>query len=129
MAAGGRKGSRPDEKLTKASAGSGQGQVYSSGASSGAEDLSGTSAAVSMMLGQLTSDLRSLRRDVDKLEPLISAGVTEMGTLKTNLGILSERVDHKPGKGFIVSVVLGGMTGSVALLTFLSKIGFLSAGG
>ena len=50
-----------------------------------------------------------------------------MATLRVDVATLKERMAHLPGKGFIATAATSGVATIVALLTLLSRFGFLVA--
>lgn len=91
-------------------------------------DLVGTAAGMTMTMGQLLSDVRGLRRDVDRHEPLLQILQGAVSKLTADVSALTERVSHLPGKGFIITTVTTSIAILVGLLTVFSHLGWLAAG-
>lgn len=71
----------------------------------------GTSGGMEQRVARLEGSVDRLRDDV--------------GDLRVQLATLSERVNHLPGKGFIVGASVSTITGLIALFVLLQHLGLL----
>lgn len=63
-----------------------------------------------------------LEKRIDRIEARLDKASDELHSNSTLLATLTERVSHLPGKGFIVAVVMSGMTLFAAIIVFGEKI-------
>ena len=74
----------------------------------------GTSGGMEARLAKLEAHMEHVLEALRKLAPL-----------PERLATLDERVDHLPGKGFVVTAAMGTIAGVVALMGLLQHLGFL----
>jgi hypothetical protein len=75
----------------------------------------------------LEADIRHIRDTVGEMKVDIRTMQTDIGELKVNYATLTERVAHLPTKGYVGWWITLGLSVTVALLTILSRLGFLVA--
>ena len=61
-----------------------------------------------------------------RIETTTNSTRTELSELRIETARLSVKVDHLPSKGFVVTVVLSGLTVASAMIFALGKIGLLA---
>jgi hypothetical protein len=99
-------------------------------------DLREVRADLKNFRADMQSDLNGLRADMQSgfngLRADMQSDIGELksdnGDLKVNYATLSERIVHLPTKGYIGWWITLGLSGAVAALTILSRLGFLVAG-
>lgn len=85
----------------------------------------GTFDGMEARVARLEADVGHIKDDVGDLKAWSASIRTDISSLKTETAVLSERVSHLPGKGFIVTVVGAAATVLIGVLTGLAKLGIL----
>jgi hypothetical protein len=76
-------------------------------------------------VARLEADVSHIKSDISDLKKLAASVLSDVSSSKVELGKLGVRVDHLPGKGFIVSAISGGVVLLIGVLTVLAKLGWL----
>ena len=79
-------------------------------------------------VASLEVDVKNIRETVGEMRADLRAAKTDINEIKVNYVILNERVTHLPTKGYIGWWISGGLTAAVAILTIMSRLGWLVAG-
>jgi hypothetical protein len=67
-----------------------------------------------------------IKAALERIETTATSMKTDLSEVRIEAARLSEKVDHLPTKGYIVSVTMGGLALLGALIFALGKIGLLA---
>jgi len=88
----------------------------------------GTFDGMEPRVARLEADVEHIKTDVGDIKSDVRSLNVLMTEARTNIAVLTERVGVLPTKAYIGAVVVGGVAFGVALLTLLSRMGWLVAG-
>jgi hypothetical protein len=88
----------------------------------------GTFDGMEARVARLEADVEHIKNDISEIKNTSKEVANALHGLQIDFASLKERVTHLPSKGFIVSLVSGGVVFLIGVLTLLSRMGWLIAG-
>lgn len=77
-------------------------------------------------VARLEADVEHIKNDIGDLKQTLRSTSADVGSLRVDVARLTERVDHLPSKGFIITVLTVTFALVIGALTIMSKTGFLA---
>jgi uncharacterized coiled-coil protein SlyX len=88
----------------------------------GGGDGNGGGEKLEPRLAKVESDVGHIQRDLGDLKSEAAKTRDNVASINTTLATLTERMAHLPGKGFIVTAVMGSLAFFGALIVFQNQI-------
>lgn len=84
-------------------------------------------AMIEARVARLEADVAHIRSDITEMKSVIKDAGKDLSDLKVGHAIVVERIAHLPSKGYIGWWISGGLVVTVAVLTIMSRLGWLVA--
>jgi hypothetical protein len=78
-------------------------------------------------VASLEADVKNIRENVGEMRADLKTSAKDISDMKVSSATTTERISHLPSKGYIGWWISGGLVTAVAVLTIMSRLGWLIA--